>query len=293
MLSLRGKVGHISRVCRSKQQGKPKQPPKTPQNAQVHTDEYSETDEFEDLLSLKIHNVSKPSSNIIWLDLKVEEEPLKMELDTGSAVSIIPHDLYMEKFNKKPLKKTELMLKTYTGENITPVGVLKANVEYNNQQPLLLDLYVVKSKGPVLMGRDWLYKIRLDWYAIKSLKASQAAPIAKERRQTMLDKYFDVFEDKIGTFKSAKAKLTLREESQAHFCKARTVTYALRPKLEEELRRLQKEGILTKVEWSKCVTPILPVPKTDGSVKICGDYKGTMNTELQAEQYPLSTLTPH
>ena len=56
-------------------------------------------------------------------------KPLKMELYTGTAVSIIPHDMYRDKFNNKPLHKTELMLKTYTGENIIPVGVLKANVE--------------------------------------------------------------------------------------------------------------------------------------------------------------------
>ena len=100
------------------------------------------------------------------------------------------------------------MLKTYTGENIIPVGVLKANVEYNDQQPLLLDLYVVKNKGPVLMGRDWLYKVCLAWYAIKLLKASQTPPTTKEHLQTMLDKYSDVFEDKLGTFKSIKiAKL--------------------------------------------------------------------------------------
>lgn len=106
----------------------------------------------------------------------------------------------------------------------------------------------------------------------------------------MLDKYSDVFEDKLGTFKSAKARLTLKEDSQAHFCKARAVPYALRPKVEEELRRLQNEGILTKVEWSDWATPIVPVPKKDGSVRICGDYKGTVNPELQAEQYPLPRI---
>ena len=106
----------------------------------------------------------------------------------------------------------------------------------------------------------------------------------------MLDKYSDVFEDKLGTFKSAKAKLTLKEDSQAHLCKARAPPYALRPKVEEELRRLQNEGILTKVEWSDWATPIVPVPKKDGSVRICGDYKGTVNPELQAEQYPLPRI---
>ena len=132
-----GKVGHIAKVCCSKLQGKPKQTPKTPpQNAQVHTVEY-ETDEYEDLLSLKIHNVSNPGRNVIWIDLKVDGKQLKMELDTGSAVSIITHELYMKTFNEIPLQKTELLLKTYTGQNIISVGVLKANVEYKGQQPLL------------------------------------------------------------------------------------------------------------------------------------------------------------
>lgn len=88
-----GKVGHISRACRSKQQGQPKQPPKPPLNTQVHSIEYSESDEFENVLgSIQIHNVSKPSSTVIWIDLKVEGKPLKMELDISSAVSIIPHE---------------------------------------------------------------------------------------------------------------------------------------------------------------------------------------------------------
>ena len=46
---------------------------------------------------------------------------LNMELDTGLAVSIITPDWYMKKFNEMPLQKTELLLKTYTGENITPI----------------------------------------------------------------------------------------------------------------------------------------------------------------------------
>ena len=70
-----------------KQHGKPKQPPKTPPNTQVHPVEYSESDEFKDVLgSTAIQNVCKPSSNVIWVDLKAEGKPLKMELDTGSAV---------------------------------------------------------------------------------------------------------------------------------------------------------------------------------------------------------------
>ena len=144
-----------------------------------------------------------------------------------------------------------------------------------------------RARAYCLWGRDWLYKIRLDWCAIKSLNVSQATLPAKECLDTILDKNSDVFEDQLGALKSARAKLTLNEDAQAHFHKARAVPCALRPKVEEELRRPQNECILTKVEWSERGTPIVPVPKKDGSVRICGDYKVTVNPELQAEQYPL------
>ena len=85
---------------------------KIPQTIQVLTVEHSETDECEDLLSLKMHSVSNPSRNVIWVDLKVDHgKPLKMELVTGLAASIITHELYMalKKFNEIPLQKTELL----------------------------------------------------------------------------------------------------------------------------------------------------------------------------------------
>ena len=184
------------------------------------------------------------------------------------------------------MHKTGLSLKTYTGENIMSVGVLKVLMDCQNQTEVL-DLYVVKNKGPVLMGREWPHTIRLDWCSIKLLQASLATSSPKEHLDVMLDKYSDVFENKLGTLTSAKAKLIIKDDSQARFLKARPMLYTLKPKVEEELQRLQNEGILTKVEWSEWATPIVPVPKKDGSVRLCGDYKITVNPELQEEQYSL------
>ena len=55
------------------------------------------------------------------------------------------------------------------------------------------------------------------------------------------------------------------------FLTARPMPFPLKLKVGVELRRLQNEGSLTKVEWSEWATPIVPVLKKDGSVRLCGD----------------------
>lgn len=50
--------------------------------------------------------------------------------------------------------------------------------------------------------------------------------------------------------------------------------------------RLQNEGILSPVEFSEWTAPIVPVLKQDGTVRICGDYKCTVNQVSKLDSYP-------
>ena len=64
----------------------------------------------------------------------------------------------------------------------------------------------------------------------------------------------------------------------------------MRSKVEKELEKLERDGIISKIEMSDWASPIVSVLKNDGSVRICGDYKVTVNRVLQADQYPLPRL---
>ena len=72
------------------------------------------------------------------------------------------------------------------------------------------------------------------------------------------------------------------------FCKARSLPYAMREKVEKELQNLEDQGIITPIKISKWVATIVPVLKQDKqTVRICGDYKLTTNCVSRLEHYPI------
>ena len=50
---------------------------------------------------------------------------------------------------------------------------------------------------------------------------------------------------------------------------------------------MESVGILKKVEFSHWPTPLVPVPKRDGSFRICVDFKVTLNPALEIDQHPI------
>ena len=104
----------------------------------------------------------------------------------------------------------------------------------------------------------------------------------------MLDKYSQVFCDELGTMVGQKATTP---EARPRFHKARTVPYAYRQSVEEELDRLVAEGILEPIDSSDWAAPIVPVIKSDKkSVRICGDFRVTVNPVSRLNRYPIPKI---
>ena len=92
-----------------------------------------------------------------------------------------------------------------------------------------------------------------------------------------MEHHSDVFREELGHIKGAPVTLNVDSSQQPRFFKARPVPYALRTKVETELSCLQGQGMIEPVSFSDWAAPIVPVMKGDGTIRICGDYKLTVN----------------
>ena len=94
-----------------------------------------------------------------------------------------------------------------------------------------LRLVVPQGVKPVLLGRNWLEKLNLDWSCSTVFKASHVPTL-----EDILARYEALFKRGYGHMKLYKASIQVREGAQPFFLKARPVPYALKEKVEQELR---------------------------------------------------------
>ena len=98
----------------------------------------------------------------IFVNVQMAGESLRMMLDTGANVSLVPHSVWMSKWSHIPLKKSSVRLCTFSGSPIDVVGEAQLKIECNDQT--ICDTVVIVRGGlSPLFGRNWLKHIRLDW----------------------------------------------------------------------------------------------------------------------------------
>ena len=210
------------------------------------------------------------------------EKPLEMEVDTGVAVSLISKKTLEAIFPAAPISKPSLALRTYMSEPIPVIGEVSVQDQHNGYTGTH-QLVVVGGKGPTHLGRDWLRKIRLDWASIRNVVSGRGLPTPEQ----ITTEYTELFQSGAGTLKHFKASLSLKEGARPRFCRPRTVPFAIKEQVGEKLNRLEESGILCRVDHAEWAAPIVPVPKRNGGIRLCSDYKVTINQALQVDQYPL------
>ena len=236
--------GHITPACRGRQsKNGHKSMQKTFRGKRQPSQQtsYVATDGGKSETELPLFMVGNSASKPLYMNVLVNGKDLVMEIDMGAAVSIISEMQCKQLFPNVKLDKSSIQLRTYTGEKL---GQINVRAQYEDQTKCL-DLVVVTGNGPTLLGRNWLLQLRLDWAAIRRVEP-KTQPLGLE---PLLAKHSKLFADELGTISPFKAKLRVQPGVAPKFCKPRSVPYATKQAVEDELDRLESSGILEKVSY--------------------------------------------
>ena len=201
---------------------------------------------------------------------------MEMEVDTGAAVSILSDAVRKSNFPELKLQKSSIILRTYTKEQMEVLRNLDVTVTYGSQEA---KLSLVDGDRPSLFGHNWLENIRM---ANRDISQKSLTFILQQQKYP--------FANELGTVEPYRIKLLVKPDATPIFKPPRLVSFAIRLAIGQELNRLDKKGIVTKVTHSEWAAPLVAVHKKDGKFRLCGDYKVTANKVLSVDQYPLPKL---
>lgn len=305
-----GKRGHIKLMC-----GKVGHL----QDNESGSESDSDSELEEKVQTMRMYKLkSKPSKfPPILVHLQMDGQEVSLEMDTGAPCTMISKDT-AERITddlEKKLKKNKAKLTSFTGHHIDILGSLQVNVGYNGLKNYV-DVLVSEFE-PNLLGRDLIDLFNVIKVNVvnevnvervssepnvsvkrKNVETDQKNVVNgqksvhsdKQRIDEVLDKHKVVFNKDLGQIKGVRASIHVDTEVKPIFFKPRPLPYAMKSKVEKELERLERENVIEPVKYSDWAAPVVPVLKQNGELRLCGDYKVTVNRVSRIEQYPIPTL---
>lgn len=229
-----------------------------------------------------LYSINCGVDNDFEIETTVNQQNVIFQIDTGSSVTCISEKLYNSKFNNMTLKPYTQSLRGYANEKIKPIGVFQATIVIGTSQTKA-NILVIRNGSRPLIGRDVLKALQVNVLQINNIMTNKINEV--------LSMYKDIFSEELGHYTYTKVNLKLKNDQiKPKFLKARTVPLAFREQMDQELDRLVEKGVISPINFSEWATPLVPVIKQDGTIRLCADYKITLNANLEDVNYPMPLI---
>ncbi|MES9901692.1 MAG: RNase H-like domain-containing protein, partial [Sedimenticola sp.] len=232
---------------------------------------------------IKVDAVNKNNNNESWHSLvKIFDKTVKFKLDTGADANVIPANL----FYKLPgeMKQTRVKLSSYGDHEIVPLGKTTITCAVNGKTKDL-DFYVVNMKSTPLLGLKACQQLELI-AKLDSVSENETTGLTK---QQLLAENAEVFKG-LGKFEK-KYNISIDNSIPAVVNPPRRVPLTLMPKLKTKLEKLEKSGVIVKVDGpSEWVNNLVIVEKSNGDLRLCLDPKD-LNKAIKREHYNIPTVS--
>ena len=257
------KRGHFQSVCRSVHE------------LHAETDSDADSDSKRDSPFLGV--VTSKEEGSPWsITISVDEQPVEFEIDTGAEVTVISTKAH-KKLGRPTLSTSNKTLHGPSNKKLPVKGQFKATLKCDSKA-VEQDLYVVDKLHKHLLGRP-------------AIEALNVVTRVREVRGSddPLQQYPELFRG-LGKLEGDYS-IKLEEGAEPYSLTVpRRVAIPLMKPVKEELNRMEKLGVITRVEQpTEWCAAMVVVPKSNGKVRICVDLTH-LNRSVRRERHPLPAV---
>ncbi|XP_061887621.1 uncharacterized protein K02A2.6-like isoform X2 [Entelurus aequoreus] len=261
-----GRSNHYAKCCKAASRKK------------VHTVE--EDDDKEEFIVNVVQACTVEKEEWI-VPITVNQTTIPFKLDTGAHVNLLSLEDYKTLTVKSKIHPVKTKVSGYTGERVPVKGGCIATFKHKGRQMRAQLLIVDMSVQPIL-GLSACTKLNLvkRVFVVTSQETTNA-------QDTLMEEYKDCFQG-LGCLPGLhKICVDKNVFPVVHPC--RKVPFALREKLKDELARMEKLGVIKRIdEPTEWVSSLVVVQKKTGALRICLDPRD-LNKAIRREHFKLPT----
>lgn len=254
-----GLTGHLARCCRST---------RSTTNT-VETETTTETTATDEPTAGVFVNTSRPTHLQHRVRFANGSE-LDFIIDTGSPVSLLPFRDAQRCNLVVFMQPSTATIRGVSGHAHQVLGEVTLSVKSAITKHCATVRFIITTDGPRLLGLDGLRALN-----VSIVLQTQLSPNLPQQVTRLIDKC----DRNAGGMRIPPVRLIAR--TAPIFVRARPVPIGLQAAVKRNIDELTSEGILRPVASSSWASPIVTPFKSNGQVRICGDYRATINRFLE------------
>ena len=220
----------------------------------------------------------------IHSDLVLNGRTLTLKIDTGARINVISlKDLQKIKKKYKIDTSKVIKIKAYGGDTFKTLGTVNITCHHNHSD-YNITFHVVDRQVTSLLGLQDTIRLELIQLSVNVHQITEDKVEAPE-----LEEFKDLFDNTIGKL-PVVYKMKIDKDAVPVVKPPRKIPIAMKEAVKSELDRMEKLGVVQKVEEpTEWVSSMVAAKKKNGDIRICLDPKD-LNDVLQRPHHPMKTI---
>lgn len=249
----------------------------------------------------KAHIINTRNDNRPFIEVLIFNQIYIALLDSGASITVMQMCKHIEERLDR-LEPTNIALRTANEDHLNVLGKMTLQITFGNKKVSVETVVVDELAQDLILGINFwkaagiriLDEENNEVMAVKSHPISNIVPeieIPRDDQESLrnaLEQFTYAREDKHGTTNVLEHKIELIDDAQPFLQRSHLFSPALQEKINVELNEMLEKGIVSPSK-SPVASPIVPVVKPNGDIRICLDSR-KLNSITKKDQFPVPNV---